>query len=186
MKFLELQRKIGTNIFSISDIWKYFSNDSESLLRLQLSRFVKKGLIIRIKKGLYCFNKEDIDELVLASYLYQPSYISLQSALFYYGVIIDVPQVVTCVTTTRPKFFKTVFGNYQYFRIKPDLFFGYERIKIKENYVNIASVEKALLDYFYIFKIKTIKDLRLNLEKIDKSRYQQYLKSYPPYLSRLI
>ena len=186
MKYLELRRKISDNIFSIADVGKYFSDESESLLRLQLSRFVKKGLIFRIKKGLYCFNKEDIDELVLAFYLYQPSYISLQTALFYYGVIIDIPQTVTSITTIRPKFFKTPFGNYQYYKVKTDLFFGYQQIKIKESYINMATLEKALLDYFYIYKIKSVKDLRLNLEKVDKRRYQRYLKSYPDYLTGLI
>lgn len=186
MKFLALKEKITTNIFSIADVVKYFPQQPDSLLRIQLSRFVKKGLIYRIKKGIYCFNKDEVDELALAEYLYQPSYISLHSALFYYGVMIDVPQAVTSVTTIRPKIFKTAFGNYQYFKIKPELFFGYERIKVKENYVNMATIEKALLDYFYIFKIKSIDGLRLNLEKIDKDRYKKYLKSYPDYLSNLI
>lgn len=186
MNFLELQQKINTNIFSYADVLKYFPQESDFLIKVQLTRFVKKGLVFRIKRGIYCFKKDEVDELALAYYLYQPSYISLQSALFYYGILIDVPQGVTSVTTIRPKNFKTAFGNYRYFKIKPELFFGYERIKIKKSYVNMATKEKALLDYFYIFKIKSIKGLRLNLDKISKEKYHQYLKSYPDSLVGLI
>lgn len=185
MRFLELQKKIKTNIFTISDVVKYFPNENFIALRTQLFRLTKKSLIFRIKRGLYCFNKEKIDELQLANILYFPSYISCESVLNYYGIIPDVPQGVTSITTITSKKIKTIFGNYYYFKINPKLFFGFDIVKTKNDYLKIAKKEKALLDFFYLRKINKIDDLRLNLKEIDFSLYKKYLKNYPDWIKKI-
>lgn len=185
MRFLELQSKIKTNIFTFNDVLKHFNEENSITLKNQISRFAKKGFITRIKRGLYCFNMTSVDELGLAKILYQPSYISLESALNYYGIIPDIPQSVTSVTSIKPTKIKTILGIYHYFKIKPQLFFGYDIIQQKNEHIKIAKKEKALLDFFYLRKIKKVDDLRLNLKLIDKQVYQKYLKNYPSWLREI-
>ncbi len=185
MKFFELQQKIKTNLFTIADATKYFPNEKLITLRTQLSRFVKKRLIYRVKRELYCFNLKEVDELELANFLYSPSYISCESALNYYGIIPDVPQAVTSVTTITSKKIKTIFGIYHYFKINPKFFFGFDIVKTKNGYLKIAKKEKALLDFFYLRKINKIDDLRLDLKAIDFSLLKKYLKSYPRWLKKI-
>jgi len=183
MKYLELQGKITTNIFTYLDVLKNFADEKPSLIKIQLGRFTKKKYITSIKRGWYCFDPHNIDELRLASFLYQPSYISLESALNYYGLIPDIPQTVTSLSPTTTKSIKNQFGNFFYTKIKQTLFWGYD--KITDENILMAKKEKALLDYFYIRKINSIADLRLDLKQIDLKIYKKYLKFYPVWVSKI-
>lgn len=187
MKFLELKEKIPKNIFNFLDVLKYFPGEKPQAVRVQLSRFAKKGLVFKIKKGIYCFEEKEIEEFALANYLYRPSYISLESALNFYGMAPDIPQTVTSVTPTTTKRITNQFGAFSYTKIKPLLFFGFMRVKIEREagFFALAQKEKALLDYFYLRKIKETDDLRLNLKNLDKSLYQKYAQSYPLWVRKI-
>ena len=67
MKFLDLKNKIHQNIFTIIDLKKKFPKEKKTSLRMQISRFVEKGLITQIKRGFYCFEPSSIDELQLSN-----------------------------------------------------------------------------------------------------------------------
>lgn len=186
MKYLELRGEIQGNIFTFLDVIKHFPNESLQAIKVQLARFVKKKWLTRIKKGLYCFNLEIIDALELANRLYQPSYISLETALNFYGIIPDIPQTVTSVTLTTTKRIHNQFGAFAYTKIKPKLFFGFIKVKSPTGaFFNLAKREKALLDYFYLRKIKSTKDLRLSLGGLDESLYKQYAKNYPAWMRKI-
>ena len=185
INFLDFQKIISSNIFSVNDVYKFFGQKKDYWVRQKLWRYLKKGFIFKIKKGLYCFDKEKINPLVLANLLYQPSYISCQSALFYYGVIPDVSQSITSVTTTTTKNIKTNFGNFIYYKFKKELFFGYQALKINDSFLKIAYLEKALLDFFYLNKIKSIDDLRLDLSKLNYDRYKKYSHMFPYWVQRI-
>lgn len=187
MKFLDLQSRITTNIFTFLDVVKQFSNENRHTIKIQLDRFAKRGLIKKIKRELYCFNEKTVDELYLANLLYRPSYISLETALNFYGIIPDIPQAVTSITPTTTKIIKNSFGVFTYAKIKSELFFGFTRKSLPQSelFFTIAVKEKSLLDYFYLRKIKTIKDLRLNLEGFDKKLYHKYVKSYPSWVQKI-
>ncbi len=186
MKYLELRKAIQTNVFRYLEVVKKF-NQEEALIKTQLHRFVKKGLLVKIKRGLYCFDQKQLHEFDLASLLYQPSYISLESALNYYGLIPDVPQSVTSVTVVTTKTIKNQFGRFSYAKIKPSLYFGFKQIKSANSslFFNLAQKEKALLDYFYLRKIKNLADLRLDLKNINQALYQQYRQNYPQWVQRI-
>lgn len=199
MKYLKLRERIGENIFTFLDVIKYFPEEKHQTVKVQLSRFVKKGLLKKIKRELYCFDEKIIDEFILANYLYQPSYISLETALNFYGIIPDITQIVTSVTLTTTKRIHTQFGNFSYTKISPQLFFGFicvskneqsEFIKVKSPeataFFDIARKEKALLDYFYVRKINKTSDLRLNLKELNRDLYRQYVKSYPQWVKNIL
>lgn len=181
MTIEELRRAVLGNVFSYLDVEKFFGGESSQTIRTQLSRFTKRGLVQKIKRGWYCFDSGGVDELELASRLYQPSYISLETALNYYGLIPDVPQGVTGITVTATKKMATPFGRFYYTKIKPDLFWGFKRV----GSFSMAKREKALLDYFYIRKIKNVQDLRLSLGEIDRKLYGEYAKSFPAWVQNI-
>jgi len=187
MKFLELKNRIKQNIFTTTEVSKIFSQEKRSSLRIQLARFTKRKLIFSIKRGFYCFDIKLIDELSLANQLYIPSYVSLETALNYYGIMPDVPQTVTSVNPTTTKIIKSNLGRFYYYKINRSLFWGYSKVKTpQENaFILIAQKEKALLDFLYIRKITKTDDLRLNLKEFKISLYKKYLKYFPRHIQKI-
>lgn len=120
--------------------------------RDKISRLIKSGAIIRVKKGLYVFgpkySRGPFSRETLANLIYGPSYISLDYALSFYGLIPERIEVVTSMTNKRNKFFKTPAGNFSYTYIHPRKYhIGMEQIKLDESHnIIIASKEKALAD----------------------------------------
>lgn len=181
MRYLDLRRHLEGNFFRILDVVKLFPNEKSTLIRTQLYRLSKKGFVFPVKRGLYCFDKSKIDELDLAGYLYSPSYVSLETALNYYGIIPDIPLNVTCVTPTTTKKMVTALGNFSYQKIDRRLFFGYSQTPF-----NIACKEKALLDYFYLHRIrKASREMRLNLDGWDWKRYHKYATVFPRWVQKI-
>ena len=119
---------------------------------------VKEGKLIRLKRGWFCVNpkysKKSINHGVVANVLYDgPSYVSIETALSYYGLIPERTMGMTSVVTGRSKTFKTPIGWFSYKSIPEDLFpIG---VRSVDGYLT-ASHEKALCDYLY-----TRKDLRI-------------------------
>jgi hypothetical protein len=124
-------------------------------LRLQLSRWVKAGKLIQLTKGLYTlsepYRKVTPHPFVLANAIKKASYVSLQSALGYYGMIPEHVPTVTSVTTQRPERVETPLGQFVFRRIKKSWFHSYKQIDLSSNQrAFIATPEKALLDLVYL------------------------------------
>jgi predicted transcriptional regulator of viral defense system len=180
MKYVELLEKIDAPVFSTQDL----KISGISILPYQISKLNKDGYIKKIKNGLYAFSnkKELIPQEYLAHKIYEPSYISLEWALHYYGLIPEVVYNVTSISTKATRKFKSDFGLFIYRNIKKDLFWGYKKEEKKGQIYLIAEPEKALLDYIYfnLQKIKNntdIEELRLNsalLKKLDIKKLKEY------------
>lgn len=152
MTFEQLRKKLlNYPIFTFNDILKWFPKENLATLRLQIFQWHKKGLLRRIKKGLYLFPETEIsDQFYAAQKIYYPSYISLETALNYYGIIPDVPQMVTCVTPLTTAEFKTPLGVFWYRHLKKEYFFGFDIVQAKNVFsYHIAQPEKALIDFIY-------------------------------------
>jgi predicted transcriptional regulator of viral defense system len=187
MEYIELKKAIQTNLFTLADVKKHFPHEKDQDINVQLSRFKKRGLIHSFKRGIYCFSLSEVNDFELANKLYQPSYISLETALHYYGIIPDIPQKTVSVNPIKPKEFKTDYGTYIYHKIKQELFWGYKKNKHSGNkgFFLIAEKEKALLDYFYLRKIKETTELRLDLKDFDVEKYQKYVKHFPEWINKI-
>lgn len=187
MRYLDLQTQLGQNVFTIGDVAKVFPTESEISLKTQLSRFAQKGLITSLKRGIYTYDPTKIDERELAPILYQPSYISLETALHHYGMIPDIPQTTTSVTPVITKTIQTTIGAYTYAKIAQDLFFGHKAVKSSQSpgYYQLAEQEKALLDFFYIRKITNLDELRLDIASIDRERYKTYAQYFPGWVQSI-
>lgn len=172
MTYLELSKTIKRAVFSRLDVEKFFPRESEQLIRVQLFRFARRGLIRSLKRGLYFFPDRLIDEFEAANLIYQPSYISLETALNYHGVIPDVPLGhVTSVSPVTTRRFKTPIGVYVYRKIKQELFWGYSEAPFR-----MAMPEKALLDFEQFNSKAVLSGLRIDWSKIDKNRYDFFRK----------
>lgn len=123
-------------------------------VRVQISRWVQSGGVTRIHKGWYTLNdpyrRVRLDAHVVASTIKAGSYVSLQSALAFHGMIPEDVVEMTCVTSGRPLFIDSPVGRFHFRHIKRDAFFGYSRYEYGVQHAHIAEPEKALLDLMYL------------------------------------
>ncbi len=129
--------------------------ESLPALRLQLSRWVKAGKLIQLTKGLYTlaapYSKRATHPFVLANVMKKASYVSLQSALAYFGMIPEHVPTVTSVTTQRPARVETPLGCFLFRHIKKGWFSGYKQVDLGAGQkAFVATPEKALLDLVYL------------------------------------
>jgi len=123
--------------------------------RDKISDLLSKGIILRVKKGLYVFGDgarhTPYSTEVLANLIYGPSYISLDYALQHYGLIPERVEGVTSVTTGRSRKFSTPVGLFIYRMIPLRAFqVGMDRIEIGDGRAFLmATPEKALADKIY-------------------------------------
>jgi predicted transcriptional regulator of viral defense system len=151
-----------------------------SHVRRQLSRWTAKGRLYQLRRGVYTlappYQKVKPHPFVLANTLVRPSYVSLQAALAYYGLIPDVTPVTTSVTTGRPGQWETALGHFTFRHLKTEWFRGYHRIDLAGGQQAFVAVpEKALLDLVYLEsggdRPEYLESLRLQaLEQLDLDR----------------
>lgn len=149
----------------------------EATLFSIIRKLLKAKVLIKLEKDKYLLKGAKINDFSLANLIYQPSYISFESALNFYGILSQFPYEVS--SATAKKTIKKVFQSklFVYTHIKKDLFFGYEK---KSDFI-IAFPEKALLDQLYLSS-KGYKKLNLdeyNLANLDILRLKNYLEKYP-------
>ncbi len=176
MEFDSLLKLVGDEpIFNSSILLA--GNVDPKLIRIQLSRWVKAGKIYQLRRGLYSiappYQKKQPHPFLVANHLQKASYISLQSALSFYGLIPEVVNITTSVSTGRPERLETPLGIFEFRHIKPELLFGYRMVELGEQSAFVATPEKALLDLIYLQagsdSAAYLKELRLqNTEKLDK------------------
>ncbi len=117
-----------------------------------VTRLLKQGAILRVKKGLYVFaevyRKGILCKESLANLIYGPSYISLEYALYYYGLIPERVEQVTSMTVLKSKTFTTPLGVFAYVHLNPKkVAVGITQVKIDlRHQVLMATPEKALAD----------------------------------------
>jgi len=186
MNIIDFQKQFQSyQVFSLQDIKKFFPDFSYR----QIDRWEKKGYLIKIKQSFYTLADQDINQsfsFTVANRIYHPSYISLEKALKYYGLIPEEVFQITSVSTKKTLEFDTPIGNFGYRHISPKLFWGYKLIKTGSSKFLIADVEKAILDYLYLNpNLKTVDDfegIRINsdsfAEYVDMKKFQKYLKAF--------
>jgi len=121
--------------------------------RMKIGRLLANQTIIRVKKGLYVFGQSGYRQRLysrelLANLCYGPSYVSLQYALHYHGLIPERAETVTSVTPTRNRAFATPVGNFSYRAIPLGAFpVGMEQYELPDGrHFLMATPEKALAD----------------------------------------
>ncbi|EKE22069.1 MAG: hypothetical protein ACD_7C00063G0005 [uncultured bacterium] len=119
---------------------------------INLKNWVNKGHLIMLRRGLYATSevRNKIDVRAFATKIYAPSYVSMEMALSFYGIIPEAVFTITSVTTRKTKQFSTPVGNFSYQKIKKEAFGGFEtRIQDGISF-NLALPEKAMVDFLYL------------------------------------
>ena len=156
MEYLELiseLRKKKLYIFSLEDITNLFPDQSLKTLKNNLSRWMKQNRFIRLKRDLYEFiepgAESKITDLYVANRLYEPSYVSLETALSIYSIIPDIAIQVTSVTTRPTRNFRNRYGLFLYRTCRKRAFTGYRLVSYGRDKVLFADKEKAFVDFLY-------------------------------------
>lgn len=183
MNYLEFRNKMyDLACFSIDQVYAW----QPDFDRNNLSRWTKRGLLIRLRQGYFTFpeykGKRDYN-YYFANRIYRPSYISLHTALAFYGMIPESVIQITSVTSLKTASFKNELSEYSYNSVNENLMFGYELKPIEEERsLQFASPEKALLDLLYLYPAyrteKDITDLRLDIDFLHEDLNKLLLLEY--------
>jgi len=185
MKYYELTAEIKTPVFSKQDLLI----QGLKVYDYQFNLWAKKGYLLKIKNGLYVFAKEadKITPQEIALWLYEPSYLSMETALAWYGFIPEMVYAHTSVTAKINRTFDNAYGHFIYRHIKSELFWGYTEIKTTYGRYLMAEPEKALLDYLYLNLARIgneddFENIRFNIdqirERVDENKFRRYLKAF--------
>jgi len=200
MHIVELKKSIPGNCFDYQRLKAAIVGQSNP--RRFIGQLIKRGYIVRVKKGLYVWAVDyDIagySPEILSNLIYGPSYISLEYALSLYGLIPEQVKTVTAVTFKKKKLFKTPVGQFEYLRLYKGAYsegISLYHINQKETCL-MASPEKALLDYIAL-RVKSFlprmdlsqllyDDLRCDKEILDNLRQDLLIRYGIRYRSKAV
>jgi predicted transcriptional regulator of viral defense system len=187
MRYIELHEQFKDfTVFSLNDI----RSIDPGFHRRRLNDWQEKGYLRKVVKGYYMFSDTSLNENILfetANRIYTPSYISLEMALSYYGLVPEAVYGITSVTTRLTRTFSTQMGEFLYRTLRPRLFYGYTIVEYSAGkHFMIASPEKAVLDYFYLHpsakKTDDFEELRFNgdsfFQHVKESVFFEYLQRF--------
>lgn len=177
---LEICRESGRDVLDYQQVVSLLHDYAKP--RDRISGWLARGDLVRVRKGLYvagdAYRRGPVVRELLANLIYGPSYVSLDYALSYHGLIPERVEDVTCVTTGRPRRFETPFGVFTYRPLPPHRYApGVLLAGEPEAQFLIASPEKAIVDKVWCDKrIKApsekdfadyfFQDLRIDEERI--------------------
>ncbi len=154
---LSFIKKIGRPVFTTAELATVSGKSLSATVQL-LNYLEKQGVVFKIYRGVW----SEVTEKPLCPYTAIPFlfprhrvYVSFTSALHLYGIIEQIPQVITLASTMHTKKITTELGTFSVHQITPSFFDGfdwYENKKLSTQTDNflIAEPEKALVDCLYL------------------------------------
>lgn len=142
-----------------------------------VTHLTRRNILQKLERDKYMLVGGGVHDFSIANFLYEPSYVSLEAALNFHGVLSQFPYEVASMTTKKPVTKTIDEKTYRYARIKRSLFWGYEPI---QGFL-IAQPEKALLDLLYLMSkgLAIVHTNELDTSKLDKARFTLYAKKFP-------
>lgn len=186
----ELKKLISLSYFNRNTLSQVVGG-SENALYANIKRWIKNGVLIQLKRGLYVtplycdriFNKNRYCEF-LANKLKEPSYLSLEYVLQKHSILTEAVYALTSVTLKTKQRYQNQFGVFLYRNINERLFNGFRIVSAGGYQILEATKSKALFDYLYfrLLRMKNVDDgylasLRLNLDALtvrDWKEFSQY------------
>lgn len=153
-----------------------------------IGRWVKKKLLVKLRNSFYTFpeylNVPNFS-LYVANYIYKLSYISLHTALAFYGMIPESVVQITSITSLKTTTFNNSFGEFSFKNILAKCMFGYNAKPFAEGKrILIATPEKAVLDLLYLYPFYNSKneltELRLDEDFMQNELDIDLIKTYTP------
>lgn len=157
MNIYQLKKRIGLNVFTTEMIKPILEQEYEQPI-IKINTMVKKGELIRLKRGVYALSPEyrdrSLNPIAIANILHKPSYVSYEYALSYHGLIPERVYAVTSATTYRSEEYTTEVGAFSYKKIPLKAYaLGIDwKFDAHEGGYMIATAEKALCDTIYADK----------------------------------
>jgi predicted transcriptional regulator of viral defense system len=199
----ELRRRIDREVFDYRQVTDCLRDYAKP--RDKIGSLLASGFLVRVRKGLYVFGetwrRQPVAREALANLIYGPSYISLEYALGYYGLIPERVETVTSVTTGKARRFQTPFGLFTYRSLSTVRYaVGMTLTESGSGSFFIATPEKALADFVWAdrrfrpagaadFADYLHDDLRIEsarLAALDRDRLDRIAKQYgTPKIARL-
>lgn len=168
MNIYEIRDKafsIGKCVLSTADIANIIVKDKKTAA-VYAKRMVDKGLAHRVIEGYITITDNDF---VIANQLFQPSYISLHSALYLHKLNLQIPAKITLLSTKNTK----KIGDYIYHKISPKYFFGFRNTTIGRCSVLLAYPEKAVLDGLYLGELSGQEIVEI-MKKLDIKKMEEF------------
>lgn len=196
MTYEELFERLGGQAFFDLAMVVQLSGEPRASLRVQLHRWVKRGRLLPLRRGIYAwpeaYRRIPMNPAALANALLLPSYLSGLWALGYYGLIPEQVVSYTSVTARAPRRFENAVGVFEYRHMKPEAFFGYQGVEMDGVKVQVATPEKALLDFWHLSRRpwtpERMDGMRFqNLKAVDSCRLAQFAERFrSPRLRRAV
>lgn len=151
----------------------------------KVAQLERAGEIIRLRRNLFVVNPEEtgkpLSSGLIANHLLAPSYVSMQTALRYYGLIPEAVYTIQSMTFKAAKEFNTPVGNYCYYHISRETYpIGITQIKDGNSVYIMATPEKALCDLIanqpginLRYKKEALEFLEENL-RFDMDKFSQF------------
>ncbi len=193
--------KVPLNRQVMMDMLKKYKRPND-----KISELIKQGEIIPLKKGLYLNNTNTElskpEPFLIANHLWGPSYVSLESAMSYWGMIPERVYETSSITIKVSKKYQTPAGRYSYRSMPlPYYCFGIKSVELSPGQTAlIATPEKALCDKIittsrltlrstsqtYYFLIDDLRIERENLKKLNLKIINSWIKDAPKSQSLLM
>ncbi len=181
MDYLKV-KKINQLYFGYEDVAKALRVTLDSA-KVTCSRLVVKGILARLKRNIYILkdkldNLNTEDKFILANIIQTPSYVSLMTALDYYGITTQMQRnFVESIGILRTKELNIHGFGLKYSKVQKSLYFGFR----KEGEFFIAAPEKAFLDALYLMSLKRYRfDLTsINFDRLDSREIRRIFEFYP-------
>lgn len=158
------------NIVDLSMIYKILDNKSNQEIKNTVSDLVKKGWLIRIKRGVFVISDIasrgtiGLSQLTISQIIDNDSYVSFEAALQHYGLFDQYLRIITSIGKKKTYTAKFSDWTFKYIKTKKDLFNNYKEFNMDGRLVKIATKEKIILD-FLTYR-RTIANIDSIIEKL--------------------
>lgn len=141
--------RFNNTVFTFKEISLIWKETDTNLTKKRIYRYVKSGKMYPIRRGIYAKDK-NYDRMELATKIFTPSYVSMETVLAREGVIFQYyDQIFVVSYITRELFCDG--QTYVYRKLKDTVLANPFGIEQKENYAT-ATLERAFLDMLYLNK----------------------------------
>jgi|SRR3989338_10870934 len=163
--------KSSKTILTSKDIAFLWQEKSKDNLKSKISYYVKRGNLRRLRRGIFCKDKE-FNPKELATSIHTPAYISFETVLREEAVIFQQHNAIF-VASYLARELKCAPYKFVFRKLKDEVLVNNQGI-INKNGYSQASKERAFLDMIYLFK-----DYHFdNLRNIDWEKCSQLAKIY--------
>ncbi|MDR1197301.1 MAG: hypothetical protein LBL08_03475 [Candidatus Nomurabacteria bacterium] len=146
---MKLLLKSGHNVFNMDDLGLVWGQNKRSDTVQSARDYARKGELIRLRRGLYVVDQQNIQIEEVAGRAFTPSYITGETVLAMQGLIFPATTEVYCAALKTKRI---AINGYEiiYHMLKPEVFYNPIGIENRDNFA-VASLERAIADLIYIY-----------------------------------